>query len=87
MAIDYGAPKCPDSPESPKYARMPGRATCPRSDTYRAIESGNPQAIFGWLFRCRTCGSAFFRATREMGEAGMRQGRLDQLARQAQQER
>ena len=84
MPVDYGAPQCPNSLRS---SRLPGQEPCPRSDTYRAIESGNNNAIWGWLFRCRTCGTMFFRASREMGQEGLRLGRLDKLAQQAQKER
>lgn len=84
MALDYGAPPCPNS--NPRTLAQ-GQEPCPRSDTYRAIESGNAQTVFGWLFRCRTCGTMFFRASREMGMAGMEAGRMDRLAREAQQKR
>lgn len=87
MSSNFGVPPCPNSAESPKYARMPGMATCPRSDTYRAIESGTAQVVFGWLFRCRTCQGMFFRASREAGNEGLKAGRLDKLAKEAEQNR
>ena len=81
----YNCPPCPNSAESPQYARMPGKATCPRSDTYRAIESGDNYNVFGWLFRCRTCKGMFFRASREAAREGLRAGELERLAKEAQQ--
>lgn len=69
--IDRGCPPCPNAN---RYSRQPGEEACPRSDTYRAIESGNAQATWGWLFRCRTCKTMFFKSTREMAQHSMRKG-------------
>ncbi len=57
MPLDYGAPPCPNTRS---YSRQPGDEVCPRSDTYRAMETGNVHSVFGWLFRCRTCKTMFF---------------------------
>lgn len=84
MPLSYDCPPCPDSPQSPRYARMPGKATCPRSDTYRAIESGDNHNRFGWLFRCRTCGTGFFRESPEMHKHAMRQADMARIVREAQ---
>lgn len=80
MPINYGTPPCP---ASQRHTRRPGQEPCPRSDTYRAIENGNNNAVWGWLFRCRTCGTMFFRANPEMARAGIRQGQIDKLAKEA----
>lgn len=82
--LNYGTPPCPNTLPS---SRMPGQEACPRSDTYRAIESGTAQVVFGWLFRCRTCGTMFFRASRAAGNEGLRAGQMERLAKQAQEER
>jgi hypothetical protein len=63
---------------------MPNENVCPRSDTYRAMESGTPQGIFGWLFRCRTCGTMFFRASREASKEGFRASQMDRAVKAAQ---
>lgn len=79
MPLNYGTPECPNVRP---HSRMPGEEPCPRSDTYRAIESGTAQNVFGWMFRCRTCGTVFFRASREAGKIGLEAGRLDRLRQQ-----
>lgn len=84
MALNYGTPECPNSL---RRTRMPGDEGCPRSDTYRAIESGTAQGIFGWLFRCRTCGTMFFRASREASREGMRQAQINQAIKDAEERR
>lgn len=76
--LNYGTPVCP---QSQQWTRDPEMRPCPRSDTYRAIENGDAHNVWGWLFRCRTCGNMFFRASREAGEEGLRAGRLEQLMR------
>lgn len=78
MPLNYQTPNCPNTQP---WNRQPGEPPCPRSDTYRAIESGNNHTIFGWLFRCRTCGTMFFRTSREAGNEGLRAGRMEQLMR------
>ena len=78
MGINYGTPDCPNTQP---WNRQPGEEPCPRSDTYRAIESGDNNNIFGWLFRCRTCGTMFFRASKAAGEEGLRAGRRERLMR------
>ena len=78
MPIDYGAPTCPQT--QPRN-RQPGEAPCPRSDTYRAIESGDAHSVFGWMFRCRTCGTMFFRTARGAGEEGKRLGVMEKMMR------
>ena len=83
MGIDYGAPQCPNSRP---YSRMPEAEACPRSDTYRAIESGTAQSVFGWLFRCRTCGCMFFRTSREAAKEGFRASQMDRAVKAAQQQ-
>jgi len=65
MPINYGTPPCPHLWAPREEDR------CPRSDTYRAIEQGDAFGVWGFLFRCRTCGNMFFRATREAAVAGM----------------
>lgn len=78
MSISYGAPACPNSlPTRVPYLKPEER--CPRSDTYRAIESGDNHNIFGWMFRCRTCGSMFFRASRAAGMEGIKAGQIEKL--------
>ena len=66
---------------------MPGAAACPRSDTYRMFENGTVHAIFGWTFRCRTCNQIFFRISREAGMEGLKAGRMEQLAKEAERDR
>lgn len=73
----------PDCPNSHVYSRMPDQEPCPRSDVYRMFENGTAQSIFGWTFRCRTCGTIFFRASRAAGMEGIKAGRNEQLRKQA----
>ena len=80
MPSEYGVPDCPNSHA---YSRTPGDEPCPRSDTYRAFENGTVHNIFGWTFRCRTCGTIFFRASREAGMEGIKAGRTEKLRSQA----
>lgn len=82
MPLNYGTPECPNTRP---HSRMPGEEVCPRSDTYRMFENGTVNVVFGWTFRCRTCSTIFFRASREAGNEGLKAGRLDKLAREAQQ--
>ncbi len=86
-ARNFGCPPCPDSPQAPQHARMPGSATCPRSDVYRMTENGTAQNIFGWGFRCRTCKMIFFRDSPDARRHALREANLNRLAQQAQQER
>ncbi len=86
MSNNYGVPPCPDSAESPRHARMPGAATCPRSDTYRMIENGTIHNIFGWAFRCRTCKLIFFRASREASREGFQAAMVERAAKAAQEQ-
>jgi len=48
------------------------------------FENGTVNVIFGWTFRCRTCSTIFFRASKEAGQEGLRAGELERLAKQAQ---
>ncbi len=80
---NYGCPPCPNSN---RYSRNPGDEPCPRSDTYRAIESGNVHSVFGWLFRCRTCGTMFFRASREASREGFQAAMVERAAKAAQEQ-
>lgn len=77
-AANFGCPPCPNSM---RHTRMPDEEGCPRSDTYRAIESGTAHGIFGWLFRCRTCGTMFFRASREASVDGFRAAQVDRAVK------
>lgn len=63
---------------------MPDEEACPRSDTYRAIESGTVNHIFGYVFRCRTCQTVFFRASREASKEGLMSAMVDRAAKAAQ---
>ena len=78
MALNY---KTPDCPQTQPWNRKPGEEPCPRSDTYRAIESGDAHNVFGWLFRCRTCKTMFFRTSREAGNEGLRAGAMGKMMR------
>ena len=78
--------ECPPCPNSRRYSRMPDEQSCPRSDTYRAIESGTVHSVFGWLFRCRTCGTMFFRASPEASREGFRASQMDRAIKAAQQQ-
>lgn len=82
-AANFNCPPCPDSPQSPKHARMPGSASCPRSDTYRMTENGTAHVIFGWGFRCRTCGMIFFRDSPDARRHAFRQAQTERLMKQA----
>ena len=73
MPVDYHCPECPAY-----LGRIQGQK-CPRSDTYRAFENGTVHNVFGWTFRCRTCGVIFFRASREAGNEGLKAGRQKRL--------
>lgn len=79
MPNAHGVPDCPNSHV---WSREPGDEPCPRSDTYRMMEYGTPQTIFGWSFRCRTCGTIFFRASRAAGMEGIKAGRSEKLRSQ-----
>ena len=78
MPINYQTPDCPNTQP---YNRSPNDPSCPRSDTYRAIESGDAHNVFGWLFRCRTCGTMFFRTAREAGMHGVNAGAMQKMMR------